>query len=167
MAQHVHLSPEAVFAQVDKSSHGTLSREEVGTAMGLRFGICPPPSVLQALFSSVDRENTGRVNKRGYDEISYQLITFQAITKENDVYIREWEQYVDSASGVCKFLLAKARLEIEILSRPLTPDQGEMAVLMGEVLGDGTKFASIHQHARSVFDAKYEDAATAVTGLNS
>lgn len=154
---------------MDRTSRGTLSREEVGTAMGLRFGVCPPPNVLQALFSSVDPENTGRVDRRGYDEISYQLITFQAVHKDNEASIKEWEAYVDSASGVCKFLLAKARLEIEIALRPLTPDLGEMAVLLGDALGDGnTVDLTAHTHVRSIFlDSKYEDKATALTGLNS
>lgn len=120
VSQHLHMDADQVFSQVDKTGQGTLSRDEVATAMGLRFGICPPPNVLLALFNSADINQstdgnpTGRVNKAGYCEISVQLITFTAVMPQNATYLKEWETYVASASSVCKLLLAKARLEIEM-----------------------------------------------------
>ena len=111
-------SPDEVFSSVDKSGRGTLSREEIATAMGLRFGICPPPAVLEALFIEADGERSGRVNREGYEEISRQLITFRPKKIEHVSLLQEWQVYVESASSVCKFLLAKARLETELEEGP-------------------------------------------------
>ena len=74
---------------------------------------------------------------------------------------------MDSASVVCKFLLAKARLEIEMLTRPMTPDAGETQILFGDVLGDGGVLDHNQVHARQTVNQRYEDQATALTGLNA
>lgn len=111
-SQHLQMDPSEVFSQVDKTGCGTLSREEVATAMGLRFGLSPPPHVLQPLFSALDIAATGRIDRAAFEYISRQLITFQAAIPEHASLLKDWETYAESASSVSKFLLARARLEI-------------------------------------------------------
>ena len=104
-----------LFSQVDRSGLGTLSRDETATAMGLRFGLSPPPHVLQGLFARVDTTGMGRIDRVGFDKLSLQLITFEATEPDDEIngLLKEWQAYVDSASSICKYLLARARLEAE------------------------------------------------------
>jgi len=113
MTQLLKTDTQEVFAQVDKTGRGTLSREEAATAMGLRFGLAPPPSIMQGLFAAVDKTGSGRIDLRGFEELLQQLITFHSEVPEVAVLLREWQSYVDSASSVSKFLLARARLEAD------------------------------------------------------
>ena len=126
-SQHLQIDPSEVFSQVDKTGCGTLSREEVATAMGLRFGLSPPPHVLQPLFSALDIAATGRIDRAAFEYISTQLITFQAAIPEHASLLKEWETYAESASSISKFLLARARLEIMGAGRaPTGKDEGNV-----------------------------------------
>jgi hypothetical protein len=71
----------------------------------------------------------------------------EARAKAHAALVKEWEMYVDSASSVCKFLLAKARLEVD------GPGSLFDSVLSGGVGADMSGFVQSRVRARGASSA--------------
>ena len=84
------LCPLTVFKEVDKNCRQKINIDELGTAMGLRFGMTPPPAIMEALFKDLDKEGQGYLTYTEYVDFSWQIITFTAKDPIHDHLMNQW-----------------------------------------------------------------------------
>ncbi len=106
----ITLCPRTVFSEVDKSAKGKLNIDEVGTAIGLRFGIVPSYTVLERIFSDSDADKDGYLNYGEYEIFSNQLISYIPLNPDAEKVMEMWKKSVAVADPACRYLLADARL---------------------------------------------------------
>jgi len=113
---HLTLCPLTVFKEVDKTFRQKINIDELGTAMGLRFGMTPPPCIMEALFLDTDGDKDGYLSYSEYVDFSWQIITYTAKDPLLDDLMSQWATYVkdNDTEKITAFLLAKARLLLDL-----------------------------------------------------